>query len=163
MQESERSDEQRYFPSVGAVLFPLSIPLALMFVISVLRMLRHGVDVSLLLAHVLKYVCGLVLYVLFMRAICVVRLSRAGIRGSSRTLTSWTEITQVAVHRNLFISGFYVRSAHKRSIWIHRSVWSNPAFARHVDVLAASSALHRALVTDRALARVAQAQDRGDS
>jgi hypothetical protein len=156
------SSEERYFPTIGALLGPILIPLVILLLGSLWRLRETSAELGAVAAHFLEFVVGTTLYVIVIRALCVVRLSAQGIRGSTRPLTSWKDITEVARNRSLLVAGFHVRSAKKYSIWIHQSVWTNPDFGRRVDALASGSALNRALVTDRALARAAQAQDRGD-
>jgi hypothetical protein len=163
--EPERVDpaneEQCYFPALSAVLMPVLFPISILIAGGVWRLSGSGADTIAL--YLLKYIAGLLLYVIVMRATCAVRVGPQGIRGSGRTITAWQEITVVAKHSSVLVSGFHVRSALKNSIWIHQSVWKNPEFCRCVETVAASSALNRAIVTDRALTRVAAAQNRGDS
>ena len=165
MSEPERvepaNSEQCYFPAISALLTPELIPVCVLIAGGVWRLSDSGADTIAL--YLLKYIAGLLLYVIVMRATCVVRVSSQGIRGSSRTTTLWQEITEVVKHNSMLVSGFHVRSALKNSIWIHQSVWKNPEFCRCVEVVAASSALNRAIVTDRAMARIAQARNREDS
>lgn len=153
--------EEQYFPTIRALLGPISIPVAILLLGSLLRLKDSTPEPSAVFAHLLEYAVGIALYLILIRALCVVRLSVHGIRGSTRTLTSWKDITEVSRNRSLLVAGFHVRSAHK-SLWIHQSVWTNPAFVRRVDALASGSALNRALVTDRAMARAIQAHHRND-
>ena len=165
MSEPERmqstNTEQCYFPAISALLMPVLVPVAILIAGGLWRLGGSGADTIAL--YLLKYVAGLLVYVIVTRATCVVRLSPQGIRGSSRTTTHWQEITEVAKHNSMLVSGFHVRSALKHSIWIHQSVWKNPEFCRCVELVGAGSALNRAIVTERAMSRIAAAQNRDDS
>lgn len=159
----KNEDQNSFFPTVGALLGPLSVPGAFMVIAGLLRLKAVGLNPSAIGAFLLKYIVGLVLYAVFVRSISQVRLSRAGVRGSTRTVVSWPEITEVVGYSNLFISGVRVRSAYKNSVWIHRSVWTNPNFAERVAELASDSILNQALVADCARARAEEVADRGEA